>query len=125
MGDLSIAIKIYEYAGCSTCKKALAYLDARKKKYEKAGIMEQPPTVSELKAMLGYFQANSKTFKNLFNTSGEQYRGARFSGRNVRRARLSIRDAKKVKLPPTGSMWRTPPCQASLSRSGDNAEDAI
>jgi arsenate reductase len=69
-----MAIKIYEYAGCSTCKKALKYLDDRKKKYERVPIVEQPPTPSELKAMLGYLKANGKTFKNLFNTSGEQYR---------------------------------------------------
>ena len=69
-----MTIKIYEYAGCSTCKKALKYLDARNKKYEKVGIVEQPPTVSELQTMLGYLEADGKTFKNLFNTSGEQYR---------------------------------------------------
>ena len=69
-----MAIKIYEYAGCSTCKKALKYLEARKVNYEKVPIVEHPPTVSELKAMLGYLKASGKTFKNLFNTSGEQYR---------------------------------------------------
>lgn len=69
-----MAIKIYEYAGCSTCRDALRYLDARNRKYEKVGIVEQPPTVSELRTMLGYLKASGKTFKNLFNTSGEQYR---------------------------------------------------
>ena len=78
---LSMAIKIYEYSGCSTCKKALKYLDARKKNYEKVGIVEQPPTVSELKAMLGHLKANGRTFKNLFNTSGEQYRALRIGDR--------------------------------------------
>ena len=76
-----MAIKIYEYAGCSTCKKALKYLDAKKKKYEKVGIVEQPPTVSELKTMLGYLKASGKTFKNLFNTSGEQYRALKIGDR--------------------------------------------
>ena len=76
-----MAIKIYEYAGCSTCKKALKYLDAGKKKYERVPIVEQPPTVSELKAMLGYLKASGKTFKNLFNTSGEQYRALKIGDR--------------------------------------------
>ena len=76
-----MAIKIYEYAGCSTCKKALKYLDAKKKKYERVPIVEQPPTVSELKTMLGYLKANGKTFKNLFNTSGEQYRALKIGDR--------------------------------------------
>ena len=76
-----MTIKIYEYAGCSTCKKALKYLDAKNKKYEKVGIVEQPPTVSELEAMLGYLKASGKTFKSLFNTSGEQYRALKIGDR--------------------------------------------
>ncbi len=76
-----MAIRIYQYAGCSTCKKALAYLDASNKAYEKVGIVEQPPTVSELEAMLGYLKASGKTFRNLFNTSGEQYRALKIGER--------------------------------------------
>lgn len=76
-----MAIRIYEYDRCSTCKKALKYLDAKKKKYEKVPIVEQPPTVSELKTMLGYLKADGKTFKNLFNTSGEQYRALKIGDR--------------------------------------------
>ena len=76
-----MTIKIYEYAGCSTCKNALKYLDARKKKYERVPIVEQPPTVSELRTMLGYLKASGKTFKNLFNTSGEQYRALKIGDR--------------------------------------------
>ena len=42
--------------------------------YKKIAIVEQPPTVAELKQMLVYLKADGKTFKNLFNTSGIQYR---------------------------------------------------
>ena len=76
-----MTIKIYEYAGCSTCKKALKYLDAKNKKYERVPIVEQPPTVTELKTMLRYLKASGKTFKNLFNTSGEQYRALKIGDR--------------------------------------------
>ena len=76
-----MAIRIYEYAGCSTCKNALKYLDSKKKKYERVPIVDQPPTVSELKKMLGYLEADGKTFKNLFNTSGEQYRALKMGDR--------------------------------------------
>ena len=76
-----MAIKIYEYAGCSTCKKALKYLEERNKKYDRVPIVEQPPTVSELEAMLGYLKVRGKTFKNLFNTSGEQYRALKIGDR--------------------------------------------
>src|SRR4051794_18564831 len=80
-GDPAMTIKIYEYAGCSTCKKALKYLDDKKKKYERVPIVEHPPTVKELQAMLGYLKANGKTFKNMFNTSGEQYRALKIGDR--------------------------------------------
>ena len=76
-----MTIKIYEYAGCSTCRKALKYLDAKNSNYEKVPIVEQPPTVGELKRMAGYLEANGKTFKNLFNTSGEQYRALKIGER--------------------------------------------
>ena len=76
-----MTIKIYEYAGCSTCRNALKYLDARKKSYERVPIVEQPPSVGELETMLGYLHANGKTFKNLFNTSGEQYRALKIGDR--------------------------------------------
>jgi len=76
-----MAIKIYAYSGCSTCRNALKYLDARNTKYEKVGIVQQPPTVSELETMLGYLKASGKTFKNLFNTSGEHYRALKIGER--------------------------------------------
>ena len=76
-----MTIRIYEYAGCSTCRKALKYLDAKNTKYDKVPIVEQPPTLSELERMLGYLKANGKTFKNLFNTSGEQYRALKIGDR--------------------------------------------
>ncbi len=54
--------------------KALKFLDAKKIAYEKIPIVDKPPTVSELKTMLEYLKADGGTFKNLFNTSGIQYR---------------------------------------------------
>lgn len=69
-----MAIKVYEYKGCSTCQKALKFLDGRKVKYEKLPIVEQPPTKSELQKMLQYLEADGGSFKNLFNTSGQLYR---------------------------------------------------
>lgn len=64
-------LKIYEYAGCSTCKNALKYLEKKKIPYEKIAIVDQPPTVLELKKMLGYYDGK---MGKLFNTSGLQYR---------------------------------------------------
>ena len=72
-------VKIYEYNKCSTCVKALKFLDARKISYEKVSIVERPPTKSELKLMLKFLKDSGKTFKNLFNTSGVQYRELKVS----------------------------------------------
>lgn len=67
-------MKVYEYKACSTCQKALKFLDQKGVKYERLPIVDQPPTKSELKKMLGYLKADGGSFKNLFNTSGVQYR---------------------------------------------------
>lgn len=67
-------IKVYEYNKCSTCQMALKFLDSKKVSYDKKAIVDQPPTAGELKQMLKYLKADGGTFKNLFNTSGVQYR---------------------------------------------------
>ncbi len=72
-------MKVYEYKACSTCQKAIKYLDAKKVKYERIPIVDQPPTTSELKQMLKYLKNAGGTFKNLFNTSGVQYRELKIS----------------------------------------------
>lgn len=71
---MNTKVKIYEYNKCSTCKKALKFLDTKKVVYKKVAIVDQPPTATELKQMLAHLKADGKTFKNLFNTSGIQYR---------------------------------------------------
>lgn len=69
-----MAIRVYEYKNCSTCQKALKFLDARKVKYEALPILERPPSLNDLKQMLKYLKDSGGSFKNLFNTSGLQYR---------------------------------------------------
>jgi Spx/MgsR family transcriptional regulator len=62
--------KIYEYGGCSTCRKALKFLDSRKVPYEKIDITSQAPSREELKKMASILGDE----KPLFNTSGQVYR---------------------------------------------------
>ncbi len=69
-----MSVKVFEYAKCSTCKDALKFLDENKIKYESIAIVEQPPSVAELKLMVKFIEARGGTFKKLFNTSGIQYR---------------------------------------------------
>lgn len=63
-------VVVYEYAKCSTCRKALKFLDARGVAYEKRAIVETPPTRAELNTML----EKVGDLRKLFNTSGELYR---------------------------------------------------
>ncbi len=67
-------IKVYEFKNCSTCVKALKFLDNKKIAYDKIAIVDQPPSMNELKKMLDYLKADGESFKKLFNTSGVQYR---------------------------------------------------
>lgn len=69
-------LKLYEYSGCSTCKKALKFLDTKKIPYEKVDITTQPPSKSELQAMLKFLEGD---LKRLFNTSGQVYREMKIS----------------------------------------------
>lgn len=62
--------RVYEYEKCSTCRQALKFLDARKVAYRRVPIVDQPPTMAELKAMLAF----AGDLKRLFNTSGVVYR---------------------------------------------------
>ena len=67
-------LKFYEYKACSTCQKAAKFLEKNKVAFERIPIVESPPKISELKKMLSLIKAEDGTFKNLFNTSGVQYR---------------------------------------------------
>lgn len=68
-------VTIYEYAKCSTCRKALKFLDERGVAYEKKPIVDTPPSRRELEKML----AQVGELKKLFNTSGELYRELKVS----------------------------------------------
>lgn len=72
-------IRIFEYNKCSTCKKALKYLDTKGVSYEKFDIVKNPPSPAELKKMLQYLKATGGGLQNLFNTSGVQYRELKMS----------------------------------------------
>ena len=64
-------LKVYAYSGCSTCKNALKWLKGRGIEFEEIEIRETPPSVGELKGMLG---AQGGELRRLFNVSGMDYR---------------------------------------------------
>ncbi len=65
------SLRIYTYAGCDTCSKALKFLKAEGLKPEVIPIRERPPARPELKAMLARYGGE---LRKLFNTSGQDYR---------------------------------------------------
>ena len=64
-------MKLYQYPKCSTCRKAIKYLNERSVEFKSIDITEKPPTKVELKAMLASYDGE---IRKLFNTSGVQYR---------------------------------------------------
>ena len=71
-------IRIYAYGNCSTCRKALRFLEERGHRPEVLPIREQPPTIRELATMLTFVGGD---IRKLFNTSGETYRVLRIKER--------------------------------------------
>jgi len=64
-------VRVYQYAACSTCKKALRWLDTRGVSYEPVPIVEQPPSLAELTRLV---KTSGKPARKWINTSGGSYR---------------------------------------------------
>lgn len=72
-----MALTVYHYPTCSTCRKALKWLDEQRIKHARVHIVEQPPSAPLLKKAL----ASGLPLRALFNTSGESYRNGGFKDR--------------------------------------------
>ena len=59
------------YRKCSTCQKALKWLEENKIEYEERPIKEDNPTVEELRK---WYQKSGLPLKRFFNTSGNLYK---------------------------------------------------
>ncbi len=64
-------IKVYCYSKCSTCKKALKWLDEKGISYENIDIKENHPDEETLRL---YYNKSGLPLKKFFNTSGMIYR---------------------------------------------------
>ncbi len=71
-------ITVYQYPRCSTCRKALAWLDARGLAYNAIDIVASPPSAATLRRL--HLQSGLPLAK-FFNTSGESYRAGGFRDR--------------------------------------------
>ncbi len=67
--------KIYQYPKCSTCRKALKWLDQQGIELKSIDIVESPPTLAELKRA---YKLSGLPINKLFNTSGASYRDGGF-----------------------------------------------
>jgi Spx/MgsR family transcriptional regulator len=98
-------LKVYAYSKCETCRKALKFLRERNIPFEESAIRETPPTVAELKRMLGA----RGNIRKLFNPSGADYRALRL-GETLSK----ISEAKALGL--LAKIWLSAPSsQATVS----------
>jgi len=70
-----VALVVYHYPNCSTCKKAIAWLRAHGVAHELIDIVKQPPAKAVLERAAKLADA---PIKKLFNISGESYRAGGF-----------------------------------------------
>lgn len=64
-------LKVFCYPKCSTCKKALAYLEAHKVSYELYDIKTQNPSAKQIQE---WHERSGMPLKRFFNTSGLLYK---------------------------------------------------
>jgi arsenate reductase len=73
-----VKLKAYAYSRCSTCRKALAFLNGRGTTVEVVDIVTKPPSKAELQRIQ---KLAGVPIRKLFNTSGQSYRDGRFGER--------------------------------------------
>ena len=64
-------VKVYCYSKCTTCRKALNWLDDNKIEYELLDIKEEHPNEETLRKL---HKKSGLPLKRFFNTSGQLYR---------------------------------------------------
>lgn len=69
-------VKVYCYSRCTTCKKALKWLDDNKVEYKLIDIKEDHP---DEKTLRQFHKKSGLSLKKFFNTSGQLYRDMELS----------------------------------------------
>ena len=82
--------RVYQYPKCTTCKKALRWMDEKKVAYTPIHIVEEVPEAETLKAII---EKSGLPFKRFFNTSGLKYREL---GLKDKLAGMSLDEAVKL-----------------------------
>ena len=66
-----MALTLYWYPKCGTCRKAKKWLDDHGLSYEEVHIVDNPPSRAALEDM---YKSSGLELKKFFNTSGQRYR---------------------------------------------------
>src|SRR6185369_13463473 len=94
-------MKLYTYENCGTCRKAMKLLAQLGLNITPIPIREQPPTIAELKTMLGVYPGD---IRRLFNTSGRDYQALNLK---EKLPKMSEADALKL-LAQNGNLVKRP-----------------
>jgi arsenate reductase (glutaredoxin) len=94
-------LHVYQYPKCSTCRKALAWLDGQGMKYQARDLVADPIPVATLKDL---HRRSKLPISRFFNTSGESYRAGHFKERLPKMSEEEAlselaKDGKLVKRP--------------------------
>ncbi len=95
------AVTVYQYDGCSTCRKALKWLAAEGIDARVVAIVDAPPSVATLRSA---WVSSGLPLKRFFNTAGQSYRNGGFKDRL---ATLSD-DAQLAALAADGKLIKRP-----------------
>jgi len=76
--NVRVALAVYQYPTCSTCRKALAWLGARGVPHDRIDIVLKPPSRELLEKIA---KLAAVPVRRLFNTAGESYRAGNFKDR--------------------------------------------
>jgi arsenate reductase len=74
----AVTIRVYHYPKCSTCRKALAWLEARGLDVEKSDLVAEPISLAKLTEL---HRRSGLPLARFFNVSGESYRAGGFKDR--------------------------------------------
>ncbi len=94
-------MKVLVYRKCSTCMKALKWLEAHEINFEERAIVEENPSYEELKE---WYEKSGMPLKKFFNTSGKLYKEMNLKDRlkemsEEEQLRLLSTDGMLVKRP--------------------------
>jgi arsenate reductase len=73
-----MAITVFHYPACDTCRRALKWLDARGHEVERVHIVDAPPSRAQLEEL---WRRSELPLKRFFNTAGQSYRKGDFKTR--------------------------------------------